>query len=97
MLRCCASTEPNARIEQIAKAAIRRNFNVFLLEYQNKSQKLLTNAALPAFFGAVLAILTILAGMARVGTCAGRCEVVEWNLIEEKNRQQELREGNEEP
>jgi hypothetical protein len=47
--------------------------------------KLLTNAALPTFFGAVLAILTILAGMARVGTSAGRCGNVEWNLIDEKN------------
>ena len=58
---------------------------------------LLTNAALPAFLGAVLAILTILAGMARIGTGAGRGENVERKLVEEKNRQQELREGDEEP
>jgi len=52
---------------------------------QNKSETLLADTALPAFLGAVLAILTILAGMARVGTCAGRCGNVEWNLIDEKN------------
>jgi len=45
----------------------------------------------------VLAILAVLAGMARVGTFTGRRENVEWNLIDEKNRQQELREDNEEP
>jgi len=58
---------------------------------------LLTDAAFPAFFGAVLAILAILAGMAGVGTCAGRCKNVGRNLVDEKNRQQELRKGNEEP
>jgi hypothetical protein len=58
---------------------------------------LFADAALPTFFGAVPAILTILAGMARIGTCAGRCENVERKLIEEKNRQQELRQGDEEP
>ncbi len=53
-------------------------------------QRLFTNAALPAFLGTVLAILAILAGVARVGACAGRCENVEWNLIDEEDRQQNL-------
>jgi len=39
--------------------------------------KLLTNTALPAFLGAVLAILAILAGMAGVGAGAGSGENVE--------------------
>jgi hypothetical protein len=65
---------------------IRRNFIALLLEYQNKSWKLLTNTALTAFLCAVLAILAILAGMTRVGTCTGRRENVEWKLIDEKNR-----------
>jgi len=56
---------------------------------------LLTNAALPALLGAVLAILTILAGMAGVGTCAGRCGSAERNLIEEKNRYHYLSQNNE--
>jgi hypothetical protein len=38
----------------------------------------------------VLAILTILAGVARIGTSARRCGSVEWNLIDEKNRQDDL-------
>ena len=54
------------------------------------TNSLFADAALPAFFGAVLAILTILAGMAGVGTGAGRCENVGWNLIDEQNRQQKL-------
>jgi hypothetical protein len=45
----------------------------------------------------VLAILAILARIARVGTCAGRCENVEWNLIDEKNRQHDLSHNPEEP
>jgi len=61
-----------------------------LLEHQNKVWKLLTNAALPAFLGAVLAILTILARMARVGTSAGRCGSAQRNLAEEKNPQHDL-------
>jgi hypothetical protein len=56
---------------------------------------LLADAALPALLGAVLAILTILARMARIGTCAGRCGNVEWNLIEEKNRYHDLSQNNE--
>jgi hypothetical protein len=43
----------------------------------------------------MLAILAILAGMARVGTCAGRCGNIEWNLIEEKNRYHDLSQNNE--
>jgi hypothetical protein len=66
-----------------------------LLLIRTKSWKLLTNTTLPAFFGAVLAILTILARMARVGTSAGRCGNVEWNLIEEKNRYHDLSQDNE--
>ncbi len=53
-------------------------------------QGLFANTALPAFLGAVLAILAILAGMAGVGTGAGRSENVEWNLIDEEDRQQNL-------
>jgi hypothetical protein len=56
---------------------------------------LLTDATLPAFFGAVLAILAILAGVAGVGTCAGRCGNIEWNLIEEENRYHDLSQNNE--
>src|SRR5260221_6508966 len=41
--------------------------------------------------------LTILAGVARISTSARRCGSIEWNLIDEKNRQQKLRDGNEEP
>jgi hypothetical protein len=55
----------------------------------------LTNAALPAFLGTVLAILTILARMTRVGTCAGRCGSAQWHLAEEKNRQHDLSKNNE--
>jgi hypothetical protein len=55
----------------------------------------LTNAALSAFFGAVLAILAILAGMAGVGTCAGRCGNIEWNLIEKENRYHDLSQNSE--
>jgi hypothetical protein len=54
------------------------------------TNSLFADATLPALFGAVLAILTILAGMAGVGTGAGRREHIEWNLIDEKNRQQIL-------
>ena len=60
-------------------------------------ERLLAYTALPAFLGAVLAILTILTGMAGIGARAGRCGSAQWNLADEKNRQQELREGNEEP
>jgi len=59
-------------------------------------QGLFADAALPAFFGAVLAILTILAGMTRVGTRAGRCENADWKLIDKKNRQHDLSQNNEE-
>ena len=90
MLPCCASTEPKASNEQITKAAIRRNFIAVLLEHQNKIWKLLTNAALPAFLGAVLAILTILACMTRVGTRAGRCGSAQRNLAKEKNPQHDV-------
>ncbi len=53
-------------------------------------QGLFANTALPAFLGAVLAIFTILAGVAGVGARTGRCENVEWNLIDEEDRQQNL-------
>jgi len=65
------------------------------LNIKTNPQKLLTNTTLPAFFGTVLAILTILASIARVGTYAGRCGNVEWNLIEEKNRYHDLSQNNE--
>ena len=47
-------------------------------------QGLFANAALSAFLGAVLAVLTILAGVTWVGTRAGRCENVERHLTDEK-------------
>ena len=47
-------------------------------------QGLFANATLPAFLGTVLAILTILAGVARVGAGAGRGENVERHLADEK-------------
>ena len=59
---------------------------LYATDYQNTSWKLLTNPALPTFFGAVLAVLAILAGMAGVGTRAGRCGSAHWNLAQEKNR-----------
>jgi hypothetical protein len=58
---------------------------MLLLNYQNEPSKLFTNAALSAFLCAVPAISTILAGMARVSTCAGCRENIEWDLIDEKN------------
>ena len=51
---------------------------------------LLAHATLPAFLGAVLAILTVLAGVAGIGTRAGRGENVERELTDEKNRQQDM-------
>jgi bacterioferritin-associated ferredoxin len=51
---------------------------------------LFTHAARSAFLGAVPAILAILASVAGVGTCAGRCGSARWNLANEKNRQQDL-------
>jgi hypothetical protein len=50
-----------------------------------------TNTAVTAILRTVLAILTILAGFAGIGTGAGSGENVEWNLIEEENRQHDLR------
>jgi pheromone shutdown protein TraB len=51
---------------------------------------LLANTTLSALLGTMLAILTVLAGMAGIGTCAGCCENVERKLTDEKNRQQDL-------
>jgi hypothetical protein len=45
---------------------------------------LFADAALPAFFGAVLAILTILAGVAWIGAGTGRRESVERDVTDEK-------------
>jgi len=56
---------------------------------------LFADAALPALFGTVLAILTILASMARIVTRAGRCGNVGWNLIDEKDKQHDLSQNNE--
>ena len=47
-------------------------------------QRLFADTALPAFLGAVLAILAILARVAGVGTYAGRRENVERHLTDEK-------------
>ena len=57
---------------------------------------LLAHATLPAFLRAVLTVFAIFAGMTRVGTCAGRCGRVRWNLADEKNRQQDLSQNEEE-
>lgn len=56
---------------------------------------LLAHATVSAFLRAVFAILTILAGVAGVGTCAGRCGSARWNLADEKNRQDDLSENEE--
>jgi len=59
---------------------------------------LLADAALTTFFGAVLAISTILTCLARIVTGAGCSgENVEWNLIDEKYKQYDLSENPEEP
>jgi len=60
------------------------------VKYGFHSTLLFAHAALPTLFGAVLAILTILASMARVGTCAGRCGSAQRNLAEEKNPQHDV-------
>lgn len=59
------------------------------------ASSLLANAALPAFFGAVLAILAVLARVAGISARACCRQHIEWNLIDEKNRQQNLRKGDE--
>jgi hypothetical protein len=46
---------------------------------------LFADTAFPAILRAVLAILAVLAGFARIGTCAGRGKRCELNLVEEKN------------
>jgi len=77
--------------------AARNKQHHFLRVSHGTTKFLFADAALPAFLGTVLAILTILAGVARISTSARRCGSIEWNLIDEKNRQQKLRDGNEEP
>jgi hypothetical protein len=67
--------------DQIRETSEERNYSGFLL---------FADAALPAFLGAVLAILTILACMARIGTCASRCGSAQRNLAEEKNPQHDM-------
>jgi hypothetical protein len=57
---------------------------------------LLANATLSALLGTMLAILTVLAGMAGIGAGARRSENVERKLTDEKNRQQEMRKTDEE-
>ena len=58
---------------------------------------LLADAALPAFFRAVLAVLTILTSLARIGTSASCSEETAGrSLTEEKDGQQHLRKHNEE-
>ena len=52
---------------------------------------LLADTALTAVLRAVLAIFAVLAGMTRVCTCACRGEDIERNLIQEKDRQNDLR------
>ena len=57
---------------------------------------LFANTALTAVLRAVLAILTVLAGFAGIGARAGRGENVELYLIEEKDRQNNLRKDDKE-
>ena len=57
---------------------------------------LLANAAFSAVLRAMLTILAILAGMTRVRTRASRRENIERNLMEEKNRQNNLRKDHKE-
>jgi hypothetical protein len=55
----------------------------------------LAHSALPAFFGAVPTILTVLAGVTRIGTCARGGKHIERDLIDENKRQHDLSEGRE--
>jgi hypothetical protein len=57
---------------------------------------LLANAAFSAVLRAMLTILAILAGVTRVRTRASRRENIERNLMEEKNRQNNLRKDHKE-
>jgi hypothetical protein len=60
--------------------------NAAILAVSCMTTVLLADSALTAFFSAVLAILTVLTRVARVGTCTRGCGNVEWNLIDKKNR-----------
>ena len=60
MLRCCASTEPKTSNEQIAKAAIRRNFIALLLKSQNESQGYLQTPHFPPSLAQCLQYLQFL-------------------------------------
>jgi len=70
------------------------NIAIFLVPRMTDS--LFADAALPAFFGTMLAVLAILAGVAGVGTCAGRCGSAQRNLAEEKNPQHDVSQNKEE-
>jgi hypothetical protein len=59
-------------------------------------RRLVADTTLSSVLRTVLTMLAILAGVTRVGTCAGRRENVERNLIEEKNRQNNLRKDHKE-
>jgi hypothetical protein len=61
--------------------------NAIFLEPRMKDS-LFADAALPAFFRAVPTILAVLAGVARIGTSAGRRKDID--LIDEKNGQHNL-------
>jgi hypothetical protein len=54
------------------------------------TKRLLTNTALSALLGAMPTILAVLASVAGVSACACGRKNIEWNLIDEKNRQHDL-------
>jgi hypothetical protein len=54
--------------------------------------RLLTHSALPAILCTVLAVVTILACMARIGSGAG-CRQLQWDLIEQHDGEQNLGNG----
>jgi len=53
-------------------------------------KRLLTNTTLSALFGAMPAILAVLAGVTRISASAGSRKNIDRNLIDEKNRQHNL-------
>ena len=53
-------------------------------------RRLFTNSALPAFLRTMPAVVTVLAGVARVGTSAGSRKQVELDLVHQDERQHDV-------
>jgi hypothetical protein len=75
----------------MCKGKSKANFRELCMKHS-----LLANAAFSAVLRAMLTILAILAGVTRVRTRASRRENIERNLMEEKNRQNNLRKDHKE-